>query len=378
MKILHVTDCYLPRLGGIEVQVSDLVAAQRAAGHHVEVATATAGPGLPGVHRISVPLPFDLPVHPLGGARITSLLAERGPEVVHVHVGAVSPFGWQGVRAAARTGLPTVVTVHSMWDPMTRGVYAALRTAFDWHRWGLVVTAVSTAAAAEVREVAGRDLPVHVVANGLDVPRWRPSRAAGGWEGPVHIVAVGRLAPRKHPVPLLRLLRAARDRVPAEVTMRATIVGDGPARRSMERFAATHGLASWVAMPGRRSRDQVAEVLAGGDVFVAPAPRESFGIAALEARAAGLPIVARTEGGVGDFVRHGTEGLLAGTFDEMADALALLCADRDLRERIAHHNHTVPPAVGTWPTVLADTDRCYDQARQRLSNTPTPTNRRAG
>ncbi|SDH53301.1 Glycosyltransferase involved in cell wall bisynthesis [Actinokineospora alba] len=372
-----MTDCYLPRLGGIEVQVSDLVAAQRAAGHQVEVATATTGPDLAGVHRIAVPLPFDLPVHPLGGARITSLLAARLPDVVHVHVGAVSPFGWQGVRAADRAGLPTVVTVHSMWDPVTRGIYAALRTTFDWHRWGLVVTAVSTAAAAGVRAVAGQDVPVHVVANGLDVPRWRPTCPAGGGDGAVHIVAVGRLAPRKQPVPLLRLLLAARDRVPDEVAMRATIVGDGPARRSMERFAAAHGLASWVAMPGRCSRDQVAEILAGGDVFVAPAPRESFGIAALEARAAGLPIVARTESGVGDFVRHGTEGLLAGTFDDMAAALALLCTDRALRERIARHNHTVPPTVGTWPTVLADTARCYAQARHRLSDTTTP-DRRAG
>lgn len=374
-----MTDCYLPRLGGIEVQVSDLVAAQRAAGHQVEVATATAGPELPGVHRIAVPLPFDLPVHPLGGARITSLLAERRPDVVHVHVGAVSPFGWQGARAAGRAGLPTVVTVHSMWDPVTRGIYAALRTTFEWHRWGLVVTAVSTAAAAGVRAVAGRDVPVHVIANGLDVPRWRPSCPAGGRDGVVHVVAVGRLAPRKQPVSLLRMLRAARARVPDEVAMRATIVGDGPARRSMERFVAAHGLESWVSMPGRRSRDQVAEVLAGGDIFVAPAPRESFGIAALEARAAGLPVLARTEGGVGDFVRHGTEGLLAGTFDEMAAALALLCTDHALRERITVHNRTVPPTVGTWPSVLADTARCYDQARHLVAPTTTPTpNRRAG
>ncbi|HEY9521592.1 MAG TPA: hypothetical protein VIR33_00005, partial [Thermopolyspora sp.] len=59
VKILHISDCYLPRLGGIEVQVADLVRTQRGAGHSVEVATATRGERLDGVHRIVARLPFD-------------------------------------------------------------------------------------------------------------------------------------------------------------------------------------------------------------------------------------------------------------------------------------------------------------------------------
>ena len=57
MRIAHVTDCYLPRTGGIELQVRDLAAHQRAAGHEVEVLTGTeAAPGAPdepGVRRLS-------------------------------------------------------------------------------------------------------------------------------------------------------------------------------------------------------------------------------------------------------------------------------------------------------------------------------------
>src|SRR5437868_1545383 len=66
VRILQVSDCYLPRLGGIEVQVADLVRMQREAGHEVEVATATRGEPLPGVHRVVARMPFDLPVHPFG------------------------------------------------------------------------------------------------------------------------------------------------------------------------------------------------------------------------------------------------------------------------------------------------------------------------
>ncbi|MET9065095.1 glycosyltransferase family 4 protein [Streptosporangium sandarakinum] len=365
MRILHVSDCYLPRLGGIEVQVADLIRSQREAGHDVEVATATPGDPLPGVHRIVARLPFDLPVHPFGVGHLLRLMRARRPDVVHVHTGAVSPFAWMGVRAAVRLGLPAVVTVHSMWDPVTRAVYTGLRLAFEWHRWGLVGTTVSEAAARPIRAVAGRGVPVHVVSNGLDVSGWRaagPARHVSGGE-PVHVVAVGRLAPRKQPVRLLRLLKEARAQVPGDTPMRATIVGDGPARGQMERYLRSNGMAGWVSLPGRYDRDRIRELLATADVFVAPAPRESFGLAALEARAAGVPVVARAQSGVADFVRPGKEGLLGRSFDGLVAAVARLVRDRELREAIAAHNRATEPVRSSWPAVLEGFDRCYEQAR---------------
>ncbi|GAA2355994.1 glycosyltransferase family 1 protein [Nonomuraea africana] len=369
MRILHVSDCYLPRLGGIEVQVADLVSMQREAGHTVEVATATRGDELPLVHRIVARMPFDLPVHPRGVGRLTRLMTSGRPDVVHVHAGAVSPFAWMGVRAAVRAGLPVVVTVHSMWDPFTRALYTALRLGFEWHTWGLVATAVSSAAAVPIRAVAGRGTPVHVVSNGLDISAWRPSPGESAMSGAaygdeVHLVAVGRLAPRKQPVRLLRLLHAVRARVPSAVPLRATIIGDGPARGSMERFLAANGMTSWVSLPGRRTREEIAKVLSSGDVFIAPAPRESFGIAALEARAAGLPVVARSQSGVADFVRHGKEGLLGRSFDDLVAAVVRLSTDTSLRESITEHNRSTPPAAGSWPLILEGFDRCYAEARE--------------
>ncbi|MFB9880220.1 glycosyltransferase family 4 protein [Planobispora siamensis] len=386
MRILHVSDCYLPRLGGIEVQVADLVRMQREAGHDVEVATATPGEPLPGVHRIVAKLPFDLPVHPSGTGHLLRLMAARRPDVVHVHTGAVSPFAWMGVRAAARARLPMVVTVHSMWDPVTRALYRGLRLLFEWHRWGLVGTAVSEAAARPIRAVAGRGVPVHVVSNGLDVSGWRPrglpepqgsqgsqeevrlapsSGTAGAVQAAVHVVAVGRLAPRKQPVRLLRLLKEARARVPSDVPLRATIVGDGPARAQMERYLRANGMTGWVSLPGRYSREQIRALLASADVFVAPAPRESFGLAALEARSAGVPVVARAQSGVADFVHQGKEGLLGRSFDDLVASVARLARDRDLRESIAAHNRATEPVASSWPAVLEGFDRCYEQARAR-------------
>ncbi|WP_203972478.1 glycosyltransferase family 4 protein [Planotetraspora silvatica] len=365
MRILHVSDCYLPRLGGIEVQVADLVRVQREAGHNVEVATATPGESLPGVHRVVASLPFDLPVHPRGTTHLLRMMTARRPDVVHVHAGAASPFAWMGVRAAVRAGLPVVVTVHSMWDPVTRGGYRALQSVFRWRRWGLVATAVSEAAARPIRAVAGPNVPVLVVSNGLDVSAWRPT-GEPAHEETVHVVAVGRLAPRKQPIRLLKLLEAARGRVPDEIAMRATIVGDGPARGRMERYLRARGM-DWVSLPGRFSREQIKVLLASADVFVAPAPRESFGLAALEARSAGIPVVARMQSGVADFVRPGKEGLLGRTFDELVTSVATLARDSELRHAIAGHNRETEPVKSSWPAVLEGFGRCYELAAETSS-----------
>jgi phosphatidylinositol alpha 1,6-mannosyltransferase len=314
-------------------------------------------------------MPFDLPVHPFGVGRLTRWITSARPDVVHVHAGAVSPFAWMGVRAAARTGVPCVVTVHSVWDPVTRMLYRLLRLLYGWQRWGLVATTVSNAAAAPIRAVAGPLVPVRVVSNGLDLSGWAPPPGIPDRRDEVHIVAVGRLAPRKQPVRLLRILRAARARVPARIPMRATIVGEGPARGRMERFVARHGMGDWVSLPGRYTREQIAKVLESADVFVAPARRESFGIAALEARAAGVPVVARARSGVADFVRHGAEGLLGRSLGDLARALARLCVDAALRESIAAHNRATPPSAGSWPAVLEGFDRAYDAAAQRRRTT---------
>ncbi|WP_062435137.1 glycosyltransferase family 4 protein [Herbidospora daliensis] len=365
MRILHVSDCYLPRLGGIEVQVADLIRSQREAGHDVEVVTATPGEPLPGVHRTTARMPFDLPVHPRGTGHLIRIMTQRNPDVVHVHTGAVSPFAWMGVLAAHRVGLPTVVTVHSMWDPVTAGLYRALDAA-SWSEWGLVGTAVSEAAARHIRRVAGPRTPVHVVSNGLDLSGWRPEGPARVPSDEVHVVAVGRLAPRKQPVRLLKLLEAAKARTRRGVTLRATIVGDGPARGQMERHLKAKRI-DWVEMPGRYTRDQIRGLLAEADVFVAPAPRESFGLAALEARAAGVPVVARSQSGVADFVSPGKEGLLGRTFDELAGAVARLAGDPALRGAIAEHNRSTSPVRCSWPVVLEGFERCYERAADASS-----------
>ena len=102
-------------------------------------------------------------------------------------------------------------------------------------------------------------------------------------------------------------------------------------------------------------------MLRQASVFVAPAELESFGIAALEARSLGLPVVAHADSGVREFIDHGIDGLLGADDDEMAAHLASLVTDDALRSALTIHNSLVPPRHD-WPRALDRTDDLYVEA----------------
>ena len=116
-----------------------------------------------------------------------------------------------------------------------------------------------------------------------------------------------------------------------------------------------------VTLAGRVDRDQLKAIYRTADLFVAPAFLESFGIAALEARCAGLPVLAMRGTGITEFVADRREGLLADGDKGMAAALAEISRDAELRQEIAEHNRTTAPPTA-WPTVLDRVNAEYDRA----------------
>lgn len=113
------------------------------------------------------------------------------------------------------------------------------------------------------------------------------------------------------------------------------LVGDGPAREAVTNaFAA---LGDRVTLTGQMEPDQLAALYAATDLYVWPAVNEAYGMALLEAQAAGLPVLSVRTRGVPDIVEHGVTGWL--TPDDapatMADAIGHLLADRDQRQRMA-------------------------------------------
>ncbi len=362
MKIAHVSDFYLPRLGGIETHVSDLAGVQRQAGHDVHVITSTPGVADSGVHRCTMGFRRPSALHPMATVAALRMLRDLDVDVVHAHLGVGSPLAFLTARAAARQGRTTVVTVHSMWAGVAPVVVVADALG-GWSRLPLAWTAVSEAAAAPVRRHLPVDVPITLLPNGIDQDQWRmppaPERPAE-----VNLVAVMRLAPRKRPLALLKAVARAQamlDRLGDPTRLRLSIAGDGPQRPAMHRYLARHGMTDQVNVLGRLDRREVRGLLGRSHIFLAPADLESFGIAALEARCAGLPVVAKAQGGIGEFVRHEREGLLCASDQALADAVVRLARDGQLRRRIAAHNRTTPCPVA-WGSVLAATDAAYERA----------------
>ena len=373
VRIVHISDCYAPRLGGIETQVRALAIRQAAQGHDVHVITATPSPTVRNgselldgvnVHRITARIPADLPVHPRVMKEIRAALsadaAAAGADAVHVHGGVVSPFAYPGAKVARSLGLPTVVTIHGVWGGVFRPLAKFADQLTSWTSWGVALTAVSDAAADPIRRIVGPSVPVTLVPNGIDVEQWRVSPVAGDSDE-LRIVAVMRLAPRKRAVPLVTMVQKAARELPRGRRIRLVVVGNGPMESRVRRAIDESLTNCSVDLVGRLTPDAVRSTLADSDVFIAPALLESFGIAALEARTAGLPVLAFATTGIASFVHHETEGLLANSDDAMVANIVRLAVDESLRAQITEHNRSTEP-IESWPNVLEMVQQAYARA----------------
>jgi glycosyltransferase involved in cell wall biosynthesis len=353
LRVALVCDWFLPRMGGIELHLRDLALALRHRGMDARVVTATPGAdvvdGVP-VHRLNVPLlpGAGVAMSPMIVARIAEVLRAEGVDLVHAHASVVSPVAYAGAIAGAREGLPAVITFHSMLhqSSMLLGATDAL---LAWSR-RITLTAVSSVVAAQ----AVRWMPnasIGVLPNAIDVDFWhsagRPDRV-----GEVHFVSAMRLTRKKRPLALVRAFASAVRFVAGAPPMRLTIAGDGPERSDIQRLAAELGIEANLTLAGYLDRSQLRSLYASADAFILPSERESFGIAALEARAAGLPVIAMLAGGARDFITAGVNGLLARDNGELATFISRLALDRPLRRYMANRNR-LAPAEYDWNAVTA-------------------------
>ncbi len=178
--------------------------------------------------------------------------------------------------------------------------------------------AASDFVAAELeREGVGNVVRVRL---GVDLERFNPVRRVaresvratrGLPSGPLALFA-GRLAREKHIDVLIQAWQAVERATGAALA----IVGDGPSAQWLRRLPGA-GRVHWI--PFERDRDALADLLAAADLYIAPGPAETFGLAALEALASGTPVLSVASGGVPELVRRSG----AGAIYPVGDAAAL-------------------------------------------------------
>lgn len=334
LSIAHVLTSLC--IGGGERVALMLASDQARAGHQVAVVSfeePAGGALLPQFERAGVAV-WRFPKRPGFDVRLAAELStffrRSAFDVVHTHnplplIYAALPARTAGSRVVHTKHGPHPDRAHRLWLRRLGGL------AVD----AFVAVSEDTASfARKLREV--HDGKLHVLRNATDLDAFRPDadrrgakRAAWGLDDRTLIVGtVGRMAPVKNHALLLRAMAPLLG-----PERRLFIAGDGPERENTEALASELGIATWVRFLG--AVDDVPEVLSAFDVFALPSHVEGLPLAATEAMASALPVVATRVGGVPKVVEHGQTGLLVADGDETAlrEALGSLLRNRTLRDR---------------------------------------------
>ena len=220
------------------------------------------------------------------------------------------------------------------------------------------VTATGLRLANATLRYTPRSKPVTIVPYGVDLARFRPGARNGGRPAEVVVGAVARLSPEKG---LDVLLRAVARLVEGGTPLRVVLAGDGPQRGRLERLAEQLGIAERVEFRGEVPHDVVPSVLAELDMFAMPSLAEGFGVAALEAQAMELPVVASCVHGIPDAVVDGRTGLLTppGDVGALSEAIARLAGDAELRAEMGRAGRAFVEERYRWQENAAQMERLY-------------------
>ncbi|RJG13857.1 glycosyltransferase family 1 protein [Pseudomonas cavernicola] len=314
MRILIVSDAWLPQVNGVVTSLQALVAELRELGHLVKLLSPLEFRHRPCPSYPEVPLVWEL-------WKVGAAIREFRPDCVHL--ATEGPVGWAARRWLVKRGLAFSTAIHTRfpeylhtrwpWIPLAWG-YAYL-CAFHRSSQAVLVTTERLRS-----EFAGWGLQrLRLWRKGVDLRLFQPALAHTQPRQPVFLY-VGRIAPEKNLEAFLRL----------ELPGEKRVVGDGPQRAELEAGYPQ------VRFLGYRHGQALAQAYCEASVLVFPSRTDTYGLVMLEALACGTPVAAFPVAGPLDVLEAGVTGVLD---EDLAKAcLAALeldrtgCAERAARQ----------------------------------------------
>jgi len=277
---------------------------------------------------------FEYPPYSLALAtKMVEITRHHDLDLVHVHYAVPNAVSAILARSILQPRpLPVVTTLHGTDITLVGNDPSFMETT----RWGIEqsdgVTTVSAALRQSTIDIFGIQRPIEVVPNFIDPGRFlrvAGSPGARRWAKPGErvLVHISNFRPVKRVDDVVEVFHRLRRDFP----VRLLLVGDGPERARVEQRCRQCGTCGEITFIG--NLPLVEEVLVGADLFLLPSESESFGLAALEALACEVPVIATRAGGLPEVVIDGECGLLfpVGDVEAMTQGAAALLGDEKRR-----------------------------------------------
>lgn len=347
---LHVAILCYASVGGSGVVATELAQALAVGGHRVHVVSRERPfrwrSDIPGLSFVRVEMPtyplFREPQYLLGLTNsIVRLSREHPIDIIHAHYAvphATAAYLAREMLDRGPAGRPrTITTLHGTditlvgSDPGYESVVAFSIERSDG------VTTVSQALKQDTIRTLRIERDIQVIPNFLDCSEWRRRSDRGLREricGPHRLEAVLTHVSNFRPVKRVEAVFEVFRRVFTRVRTALVMIGDGPDRASLEQRVANEGLNGIVQFVGEQQ--DLVPWLSASDVFLLASAQESFGLAALEAMACEVPVVASRVGGLPEVIDDGVTGFLcpADAVDLMAERSLDLLTDPGKRARM--------------------------------------------
>ncbi len=373
MRVALVGDEYYPDIGGAARYAFDLSLQLTKLGVEVVVVTHAhhgqleeeeiAGVKIRRVKGLVLKDPHRA-VSPLLFRRCHKYILDGEFDVVH-GLDIYSTMAEKAVRFAHWHRIPCVMTCHTVMEsPFLIFWQRLVGWAFGLKKADRLI-AVSQASAHFSRLLGFREKRVTVVPNGVDLSCFNGKvdaflmRKELGIDNRPLVVTASRLIKRKSPGLLVSAFARVLKVVP---NAKLVIAGSGREEDNLSRQVESLDIANSVFMMGGLAKEKVAQLMAAADVFVLPSKMESFGLALLEASAAGVPIVCSNAGGAPEVFQNDFNALLypPGDDDAMAKAIVHLIQDRELAKKISG-NAVETAKRFTWEMTAERMLRVYEE-----------------
>ncbi|NQX92831.1 MAG: N-acetyl-alpha-D-glucosaminyl L-malate synthase BshA [Flavobacteriales bacterium] len=339
MKIGMV--CY-PTFGGSGVVATELGKSLAAKGHEVHFITYNQPVRLGSFrknifyHEVNVseyPL-FDYPPYELVlASKMVDVVKHEKLDILHVHYAiphASAAYTAKKILESQGIQLPVITTLHGTdisllgKDPSFEPVISFAINQSD------AVTAVSASLKTDTYKLFGVNKDIEVIPNFvcMDQFKFEPNpelREAHAPNGEKILTHISNFRPVKRVDDIVRVFSKVRKSIPVKLML----VGDGPERNRIEALCRELGTCEDVIFLGKLKNPT--EVLTISDLFMLPSESESFGLAALEAMAAGVPVISTNTGGIPEVNKHGVSGMMSevGDVEDMAKNTIFVLEDEN-------------------------------------------------